>query len=654
MLRRVTLASLFPTFVVAGLAAAPAAWAAPTIRITPPNGARFVADQRFDVRVEFAGSSLSAVSLTIDGVSQPVTPASLDAFGGITLRNRRFRRTGSHAIDAAAADGTGSTDASARIEVVNPFRFDDDRGEHSDGTRPVRNVIILLGDGMGASHRTAARIVRYGVDGGHARGFLAMDKMPGTGLVMTASLNSIVTDSAPGMGNYVTGNKANNNQEGVFPDNTPDAFDNPRVEYLSEYLHRKRNKALGIVTTSDVEDATPAANAVHTSNRNAGTGVCDQYLDESFRTGLSVLMGGGRRWFLPSGQFGSSRSASTDYVLPPDLVAAYNLAPGAIDPGRNLLGDFQAAGFKYASTKTELSAIPEDTTHLLGLFGYGNMNVAVDKIAERRGFPDVVNAYHAPDQPMLDEMTEAALKVLNRNRAGFVLMVEGAHIDKQSHLMDAERAIWEAIEFDRAVAKAVDFARKDGNTLVIVTADHECAGFTIIGASTKTTAELEGLGSDTTLLAPADHPARQAAVGVYEAAGFPSYPIEADGYPAAPNAPGLKPLQVGYGAGADHYEDWLSKPLPVIDGLLSNDIKAELTADGYATNPIDRTPESDFGFFLRGEIAGTQAAHTASDIPISAYSSGCRAWRDFVGVIDNTDVFFKLVKASVHFRDLRR
>ena len=148
------------------------------------------------------------------------------------------------------------------------------------GGEKIRNVIVLLGDGMGAAHRTAARIVSSGYTQGKARAPLAMDTFPVTGMVKTASLNSIVTDSSPGMASYVTGNKHNNNQEGVFPDDTTDAFDNPRVEYLSEYLHRTQGKALGLVTTSDVSDATPAANAIHTANRRAGTGIVDQYLDE--------------------------------------------------------------------------------------------------------------------------------------------------------------------------------------------------------------------------------------------------------------------------------------------------------------------------------------------------------------------------------------
>src|SRR5260370_21064924 len=141
---------------------------------------------------------------------------------------------------------------------------------------------------MGAAHRTAARIVRYGYTAGRPDGLLAMDRLPVTGMVMTSSLNSIVTDSSPGMSSYVTGSKANNNQEGVFPDNTlasgasnaSASFDNPRVEYLGEYLHHRLGKAAGIITTADLKDATPPANAGHPADRNAGTATCAQYLDD--------------------------------------------------------------------------------------------------------------------------------------------------------------------------------------------------------------------------------------------------------------------------------------------------------------------------------------------------------------------------------------
>ena len=250
-----------------------------------------------------------------------------------------------------------------------------------------------------------------------------------------------------------------------------------------------------------------------------------------------------------------------------------------------------------------------------------------------------------------DEMADAALGVLNKNKNGFVLMIEGAHIDKQSHAMDAERAIWDTIEFDNAVQKCLDFANKVGDTMVIVTADHECSGFSIIGALAKSTATVKALPSDAGVLDPNVQPEHQKVVGVYDAAGFPKYVIAPDGYPVDPDPDGK--LLIGYGGNADRYEDWLSEPYPIIDSLLPNDIKAEMangtTATGgkYPANPINRAAESANGFFLRGQAGTGQAVHTASDVALSAYSSSSRAWQMFIGVQDNTDVFFKLASAAL-------
>ena len=209
------------------------------------------------------------------------------------------------------------------------------------------------------------------------------------------------------------------------------------------------------------------------------------------------------------------------------------------------------------------------------------MNVALDKVAKRRGtpLPDgtyVVDHYHAPNQPMLDDMAEAALSVLAKNRKGFVLLVEGAHIDKQSHLMDADRAMGEVLEFDRAVGVARRFAEAPEGTVVVVLADHECSGFSLIGALTGGVAAARSLPSDAAALDPAAMPARQKVAGTYDAAGFPRYAIQADGYPATMDVDGK--MLVGYGASGDRYETWLSKPLPVIDGLLPDDVKGELKA----------------------------------------------------------------------------
>jgi alkaline phosphatase len=641
------LRTLFSVFFVAAAAAA-----APTVSIVPPSGARFFPGQRFDIRVEVNGGTAPfTAALTVDGKPQDFTSpspsastAGIDAAGyvGFNLRGFSSKRPGQHTIVATVTDSSpvpSTATATASFLVHSP--------RSGEGGR-ARNVIIMLGDGMGAAHRTAGRLVLFGAMNGDPNGYLAMDGFPGTGLVSTHSLNSIVTDSAPGMACYTTGNHAQNGQEGVYPAHMTNPFYFPRVEYMSEYLHRTRGTSTGIVTTADIEDATPAANAVHTGNRNAGQGIVDQYFDERSNTGLAVLMGGGRRWFLPSSELGSSRSTSNDYAgLPSDLVAAWSVPAGAVDKDRNVLADFQNAGFKYVSTATELSGAGTPD-RLLGLFGYGNMNVALDKVAKRRNPSQqgVVDDYHAPDQPMLDEMTDAAIRVLSRNERGFFLMVEGAHIDKQSHLMDAERAVGEVIEFDRAVGKAREWADKLGDTIVIVVADHECSGFSIIGALQGGVAHVAALPSDALNVNPdptfKNQPARLQAVGVYDAAGFPKYDIQPDGYPKTYDVDGK--ILFGYGANGDRYETWLTRPLTVIDSLLPSNVKSELAGKGYSAAPLLRSSDQA-GFFVRGQVPGDQAVHTASDIPISAYSSGSDAWRRFVGVQKNTDVFFKLMQA---------
>lgn len=654
------------------LATANSVFALPSeVRVSPPNNSRFLPGQRFDLRVEGKGTGPFSATLSIDGLNQTFTSGiqnslntdgiTSSGYGGFNLRGYTNVTIGSHTITATFTDSTGTVTVTSRFDIIdvfprspNPFN----REITSSPRNPIKNIIIMIGDGMGIAHRTAARIVKYGVNAGTPNGILTMDTFPGYGAVSTHSLNSIITDSAPGMSCYTTGNHQNNNQEGAFPANVINPFFAPRVEYLAEYLHRTHGKSLGLVTTADVEDATPAANAVHTLNRGAGTGIGDQYFDESdpgntrrYGTGLSVLLGGGRRWFIPAGQFGSSRSGSNDYAdLPIDLVAGWNLpSRGVVDPSRNLVQEFKNAGFTYAETASDLKSVG-DVNKLIGLFAYGNMNVAMDKIAKRRGTPlpgatsYVVDDYRAPDQPMLDEMTDVALKVLSKNQSGFVLMVEGAHIDKQSHAMDAERAIGDTIEFDNAVAIAKRFADQAGDTLIIVTGDHECSGFSIIGALTGGIDKLKSLPADNAVLDPNVQPERQKVVGTYDAASFPTYKILADGYPESFDINGK--LLVGYGANGDRFESWLTKPLPVRDSLLPTDLSNELTGKGYGPEPYQRLFEKNLGYFLRGQAVGqSQAVHTASDIPISAYSSGGKAFQLFNGVQQNTDVFFKIVKA---------
>jgi len=650
------------TFVALALLSTEAMAAPQVTRLTPPSElfssgnaapviARFLPDQRFDLQAtivpDAADKTIIKAVFYIDGVEIKL-PVSMKtcAMGClpkieknaaiVSIRALSNTKPGLHVFTVEASQSDGQTiKASGNFEIV-PWKV---------GGQKVKNIIIMLGDGMGAAQRTAARIVAQGYAQGKSKSVLAMDTFPISGQIKTASLNSLVTDSAPGMSAYVLGNKNNNNEEGVFPDDTIDPFDNPRIEYLSEYLSRTQGKALGLVTTADVFDATPAANAVHTSNRGAGTGIVDQYLDDRKLTGLSVLMGGGRKWFLPSTVPGSARSIGNDYAFSTtdrhtsDIVKRWGASPGQIDKDRDLISDFQAAGFKYASDLTSLSSVDVKTTDkLLGLFAYSNMNVALDKIDGRRNIAKgikgrVVDDYGFPDQPMLEEMTHKALGVLQKNKKGFVLMVEGASIDKQAHNMDTERWILDMIEFDRAIKVAQDFAEKDGQTLVIITADHECSGVALIGGSTVTDVRLQELvkeGGVANL--------RDKVVGVYEKAGFPNYKIASDGYPSTTDIDYR--LLVGYGANSDRHEDWRTNPLPIQDGQQPFGKTMPLSA--YPADPVVRDAEGKF--MITGQVPGNSGVHTATDIPISAMGPG--AWA-FTGVLDNTDVFFHLAQAAV-------
>ena len=643
--------------------ASPSMQAAPTVtRLTPPSElfssgqaapviARFLPGQRFDlqatIRPDAAEKQIVSATFSLNGKDINATTSLKNCetlcIKGIpanaalaTVRAFSVDTPGIHTFRVSATQSDGQTvTVQGNFEVVTLVK----------GGQKIKNIIVLLGDGMGAAQRTAARIVAGGYAQGKAITPMAMDTFPVTGMVKTASLNSIVTDSSPGMTAYVSGNKNNNNSEGVFPDDTLDAFDNPRIEYLSEYLHRTQGKALGLVTTADVFDATPAGNAVHTSNRGAGTGIVDQYLDDRGLTGLTVLMGGGRKWFLPASTPGSARGDRTDYVFSntdahtADIVKRWGAATGSLDKDRNLLADFQAAGFTYTSDKSSLDAIdPATTDRLLGLFALSNMNVALDKIDGRRAKAlgqsgRVVDDYGFPDQPMLDEMTGKALAILDRHQKGFVLMVEGASIDKQAHAMDTERWLLDIIEFDRAIALAKAYAQRRSDTLVIVTADHECAGVALIGGSRVSDSRLQALvreGSGTAL--------RNEVVGVYEQAGFPKYKIDADGYPQTTDIDNR--LLVGYGSNADRMEDFRTNPQPLQDNQQPFTKQEPLST--YPSGLLARDQEGKY--MITGQVPGDSATHTATDVPLSAFGPGAYA---FTGVMDNTDVFFKLAQAAI-------
>ena len=289
----------------------------------------------------------------------------------------------------------------------------------------AQNVILLVGDGMGAAHRTAARLYSVGREGE-----LAMDTLPIGGMSRTWSTESVVTDSAAAGTALATGVKTFNMAIAVDADGNP-------VETILEKA-QEAGKSVGLVTNVQLAHATPASFAAHNADRN-------QYLDialDMFEHDVEVLLGGGEDDFLPEG---------TPGCYPDD---------GDRTDDRNLIDEAIAKGYQHVCTQADFNAVdPEVTDRLLGTFAdYGMAR---------------------PYAPSLAEMTAKAIAILSKNPEGFFLMVEGGQIDWGAHANDALNTLGDTLAFDEAVRAALDFQAEHPETLVIVTADHTTGGLTI-------------------------------------------------------------------------------------------------------------------------------------------------------------------------------
>ena len=138
---------------------------------------------------------------------------------------------------------------------------------YDTGPRKAKNVILFIGDGMSPAHRIAARLLSKGIAEGKAFGKLAIDDMPHMALVATAGCDSIITDSANSASAYATGHKSAVNAMGGYADRTADPFDDPKVETITSLVKRRLGLAVGVVTNTEIEDATPAAMIAHTRRR---------------------------------------------------------------------------------------------------------------------------------------------------------------------------------------------------------------------------------------------------------------------------------------------------------------------------------------------------------------------------------------------------
>jgi alkaline phosphatase len=342
------------------------------------------------------------------------------------------------------AGGTGDQQT---IQTVNSTSIHPLAGNSSNVT--PRNVILLIGDGMSHATLTAARVYKVGPNGN-----LTMDTLEHSGYVSTHSLNSLVTDSAAAGTAIATGQKTNNDVIAMLPNGT-------ELKSILDIAARDMGKSTGLVTTSEITHATPAAFGASTIDRDNWNDIATDYIYESKP---NILLGGGSRYWTDDTVNGSHRTVARL------MAQGLNESEAMADDG--LLDDAQRQGYQVIQTAQELmnlnmTSLFRNGTKILGLFAPSHMAYEYDRAGK------------SPNEPHLVNMTRAAIEYLSQDLNGFFLMVEGARIDHSNHANDVVRTIHDTIAFDEAVRVALDFQKKNPNTLVIVTSDHDCGGMAV-------------------------------------------------------------------------------------------------------------------------------------------------------------------------------
>jgi alkaline phosphatase len=343
---------------------------------------------------------------------------------------------------------------------------------HSDNTPAARaaikggkarNVILLIGDGMGDSEITIARNYQVG-----AAGRLAMDTLPLTGAYTTYAVQKddptkpdYVTDSAASGTGWATGHKTYNGAISVLPNEKP-------VPTILE-LAKKAGFRTGDVTTAELQDATPAVLGSHVVNRDckgpaATTAKCPanaienggagSIAEQLVKTHPDVLLGGGKAYFdetVPAGQY----------------------------QGLTVLQQAQVNGYQVVTDADGLAAASQSKP-ILGAFAKNNMDLEwtgpTPTLTGTEPSTCAPNAARTATQPHLVDMADKALKVLDNQtknaKKGFFLQIEGASIDKQDHAANPCGQIGETVGFDAAVKRVLSYQKAHPDTLVVVTADH--------------------------------------------------------------------------------------------------------------------------------------------------------------------------------------
>lgn len=284
------------------------------------------------------------------------------------------------------------------------------------GQKTPKNVILLIGDGMGVSQIYAGLTAN--------RGHLNLERVKVIGFHKNQASDNYVTDSAAGATAFATGKQTYNGAIGV------DSLKVPSTTLLE--MAEQKGLATGLVSTCDITDATPSSFIAHQLKRSMHEEIALDFM----KTPVDVVIGGGRKYF-------EKRK-----------------------DGLNLLDSLRKKGYQVQST-LDVDGITKGPLVAL----YADENPI--KVMEGRG-------------DALLKSTKKSLEILNQNKKGFFVMIEGSQIDWGGHANDADYAITEMVDFDKSIGYALDFAQKNEETLVIITADHETGGMALMGGNMKT------------------------------------------------------------------------------------------------------------------------------------------------------------------------
>ena len=283
-----------------------------------------------------------------------------------------------------------------------------------------KNIIILIGDGMGINY-VGASVLQDSTS--PFKEFITV------GLSITCSADKLITDSAAGATAIATGYLTNNKYVSV------DTLGNP-LYTIFEHAE-KLGLSTGIIVTSSVSHATPGAFVAHTNDRSDQVLIASQMVDHN----IDLVVGGGLKYFLPKYLFGERED---------------NL---------NLIKKLSDEGYRLPKNYDELLSLPDSVQEIYALF-------------ELDGLPGSAHRKYT-----LGDLTKNAINHLKNDDDGFMLMIEGSQIDWAGHDHKSKELFEEMDDFSSAIKEALDFAKKDGNTLVIVTSDHETGGMSIINGN---------------------------------------------------------------------------------------------------------------------------------------------------------------------------